>query len=178
MEDGSSLPLWGLLTLFLLLWLNGIFYGFAAAVRNISQNEVLKEALDGNKKAILLKKLLDHPVQYVNAIPLIVTASGICLGTSLVQWVAYAFCQYINHLPALVMVVAVCIILLASFGILTFRRVGTYYPEKFAYRYVKTVYFFVSILYPFTVFITWIAKLAAIPFGVELNQTPDAVTEE
>ena len=50
MEDGSSLPLWGLLTLFLLLWLNGIFYGFAAAVRNISQNEVLKEALDGNKK--------------------------------------------------------------------------------------------------------------------------------
>ena len=42
----------------------------------------------------------------------------------------------------------------------------------------KNGVFFVSILYPFTVFITWIAKLAAIPFGVELNQTPDAVTEE
>lgn len=178
MEDGSSLPLWGLLILFLLLWLNGIFYGFAAAVRNISQNEVLKEALAGNKKAVLLNKLLDHPVQYVNAIPLIVTASGICLGTSLVPWVAYAFRRYINHLPALVLVAAVCIILLASFGILTFRRIGTYYPEKYAYRYVRTVYFFVSMLYPFTVFITWIAKLAAIPFGVELNQTPDAVTEE
>ena len=36
----------------------------------------------------------------------------------------------------------------------------------------------VSILYPLTLFITWIAKLTAVPFGVELNQKEDAVTEE
>lgn len=178
MEDGSSLPLGGIVILLLLLWLNGIFYGFAAAVRNLSENELDKRALDGDKKSVLLKKLTDNPLQFVNAIPLIVMASGICFGTFMVPWAVDAFHPYIKHVPALVLVTAVCVILLAGFGILTFRRIGTYHPEKYAYRYLKTVHFFVTILYPFTVFITWIAKLAAIPFGVELDRKEQAVTEE
>ena len=40
MEDGIHLPLWGIFILFLLLWLNGIFYGFAAAFKNLSENEI------------------------------------------------------------------------------------------------------------------------------------------
>ncbi len=178
MEDGSSLPLWGCLVLFLLLVLNGIFYGFSAAVRNLSENEILKQAMDGNKKAVLLKKLMDRPVQYVNAIPLIVTASGISIGAFLVPWVIRLSRYYIDHLPALVLVLFFCVLVLAAFGILTFRRIGTYCPEKFAFRYVGLVYSIVSLLYPLTMFITWIAKLTAVPFGVEMNQTEDAVTEE
>ena len=34
MESGSSMPLAGFVILLLLLWLNGIFYGFSAAVHN------------------------------------------------------------------------------------------------------------------------------------------------
>ncbi|MDO4306338.1 MAG: hemolysin family protein [Eubacteriales bacterium] len=178
MEDGSSLPLWGCLILILLLWLNGIFYGFSAAVRNLSENEILKQAMDGNKKAILLKKMLDRPVQYVNAIPLIVTASGISIGAFLVPWIIRLSRHYIDHLPAIVLVLVLSVLVLAAFGILTFRRVGTYCPEKFAFRYVGMVNAIVTILYPLTVFVTWIAKLTAVPFGVELNQKEDAVTEE
>ena len=42
MESGSSMPLAGFVILLLLLWLNGIFYGFSAAVHNLSENEVEK----------------------------------------------------------------------------------------------------------------------------------------
>ncbi|MDO4272282.1 MAG: hemolysin family protein [Eubacteriales bacterium] len=178
MEDGSSMPLWGLLILFLLLWLNGILYGFAAAIQNLSENEVEKRAQEGDKKAALLKTLMEKPSQYVNAIPLIVTTSGICFGTFMVPWMVNAFRPYITHTPALVLVTVVCVILLASLGILTFRRVGTFYPEKFAYRYLKIVNFVITMIYPLTVFVTWVAKLAAKPFGVDLDQTQDAVTEE
>ncbi|MDC7288762.1 hemolysin family protein [Blautia schinkii] len=178
MEDGSSMPLWGVVVLLLLLWLNGILYGFAAAVQNLSQNEVERRVQEGDKKSILLKSLMERPAQYVNAIPLIVTASGICFGTFLVPWVVHVFRPYIKHLPALVLVTALCVILLASFGILTFRRIGAYHPEKYAYRYLKAVHFVVTMLYPLTVFITWIAKVAAVPFGVELDRTEDTVTEE
>lgn len=178
MEDGSGLPLWGFLILILLLWLNGILYGFSAAVHNLSENEILKHAIDGNKKAIILKKMIDHPVQYVNAIPMIVTASGISIGAFLVPWIIRLSRHYIDHLPAMILVLVFCILVLASFGILTFRRIGTYCPEKFAYRYVGLVNSIVTILYPLTMFITWIAKLTAVPFGVEINQKEDAVTEE
>ena len=178
MEDGSSMPLWGLLILLLLLWLNGIFYGFAAAVRNISESDTQKRADEGDETAKKLLAMIDKPAQFVNAIPLIVMASGICFGTFLVPWVVDAFHPYIKHTPALVLVLAVGVILLAGFGILTFRRVGTYHPEKYAYRYLKLVNFWVMVLNPVTVFITWIARLAAVPFGVEIDRKETAVTEE
>lgn len=178
MDDGSQLPLWGLFVLILLLWLNGIFYGFAAAAQNLNENEVEKKARDGDKKSRLLLSFLGKPAQYVNAIPLIVTTSGICFGIFIVPWVVWVFRSYIKHLPALVVVAALSVILLASLGILTFRRVGTYRPEKFAYRYLYVVYYCSAVLRPFTVFITWIAKLAASLSGVDINQVQDEVTEE
>ena len=64
MEDGSSMPLWGLFVLLLLLWLNGIFYGFAAALRNISENDTQKKAEEGDKKAQMLMALIDKPAQW------------------------------------------------------------------------------------------------------------------
>ena len=89
MEDGSSMPLWGVFIL--LLWLNGIFYGFAAALRNISENDTQKKAEEGDKKAQMLMTLIDKPAQFVNAIPLIVMACGICFGTFLVPYVVDVF---------------------------------------------------------------------------------------
>ncbi len=178
MEDGSTLPILGLLVLFLLLWVDGIFYGFAAAVRNISENEIMKKAEEGDKKAKLLVSLLDQPLQYVNAIPLIVITSGICTGVFLVPWMRSLFQRYIKQFPVLVPVVVFCVILFASLGILTFRRLGTYSPEKFAFRHVRAVHLFVVLLYPFTMFSTWLARLVALPFGVPMDERKDAVTEE
>ena len=178
MEDGSSMPLWGLFVLLSLLWLNGIFYGFAAALRNISENDTQKRADEGDKKAQMLMALIDKPTQFINAIPLIVMACGICFGTFLVPWAVEAFHPYIKHVPALILVMALSVILLAGIGILTFRRVGTYHPDTYAYRYLNLVHFWVNLLKPFTVFITWIARLAAVPFGVEIDRKESAVTEE
>ena len=178
MEAGSSMPLAGFVILLLLLWLNGIFYGFSAAVHNLSENEVEKRAQEGDKKAVFLLSLINNPVSFVNAIPLIVMASGVCFGAFIVQWATETFHPYIKHLAALILVLALVIILLASLGILTFRRIGTYHPEKYAYRYMKIVGFFTRILYPFTMCVTFIAKLAARPFGVAFNQSEDPVTEE
>ena len=178
MESGSSMPLAGFVILLLLLWLNGIFYGFSAAVHNLSENEVEKRAQEGDKKAVFLLSLINNPVSFVNAIPLIVMASGVCFGAFIVPWATETFHPYIKHLAALILVLALVIILLASLGILTFRRIGTYHPEKYAYRYMKIVGFFTRIRYPFTMCVTFIAKLAARPFGVAFNQSEDPVTEE
>ena len=129
MESGSSMPLAGFVILLLLLWLNGIFYGFSAAVHNLSENEVEKRAQEGDKKAVFLLSLINNPVSFVNAIPLIVMASGVCFGAFIVPWATETFHPYIKHLAALILVLALVIILLASLGILTFRRIGTYHGE-------------------------------------------------
>ena len=178
MDDGSRWPFLGLVVLLLLLVINGIFYGFAAAIRNLSENEIDKGAEEGDIKARRLRELLDDPVRYVNAIPLIVTASGIFTGVFLIPWLTRISHRYIDHLPALILLFALSVIILASLGILTFRRIGAYRSQKFAYRYVNFVYRVVMALYPLTVFITWISRLAASLFGVATGDRQDAVTEE
>ena len=178
MDDGSRWPFLGLVVLLLLLVINGIFYGFAAAIRNLSENEIDKGAEEGDIKAKRLRELLDDPVRYVNAIPLIVTASGIFTGVFLIPWLTRISHRYIDHLPALILLFALSVIILASLGILTFRRIGAYRSQKFAYRYVNFVYRMVLILYPLTFFITWISRLAARLFGVATGDRQDAVTEE
>ena len=178
MEDGSSLPLWGLIILFFLLWLNGIFYGFAAALQNLSENDVEKKAEEGDQKSIRLLKLIRQPSRYVNAIPLMVMASGVSVGAFFMPWAARAFRPYIKHVPVLVLLVAVGILLLASLGILTFRRVGTYSSEKYAYRYLGIVSTACSLLYPLTLFTTRLARLVAAAFGIDRNQEEKAMSEE
>ena len=59
-----------------------------------------------------------------------------------------------------------------------FSAVGTYHPEAYAYKYLNLVHFWLNLLKPFTVSVTWIARLAAVPFGVEINRTEKSVTEE
>lgn len=178
MDDGSRWPLWGLIILALLILLNGIFYGFAAAVRNISQTEILKMAAESDKKAGLLKKLLDEPARYVNAIPLIVTASGIFIGVFLVPMLAKMSRGYIDHFPALLLISVLCVMILASFGILMFRRIGNYRSLRYAFRYIRLVNAVVTVLWPLTVLITSLARMTAVLFGVGLREQQEAVTEE
>nr|WP_297883850.1 hemolysin family protein [uncultured Blautia sp.] len=178
MDDGSRWPLWGLIILALLILLNGIFYGFAAAVRNISQTEIQKMAAEGDKKAGLLKKLLDEPARYVNAIPLIVTASGIFIGVFLVPMLAKMSRGYIDRFPALLLISVLCVMILASFGILMFRRIGNYRSLRYAFRYIRLVNAVVTVLWPLTVLITSLARMTAVLFGVGLREQQEAVTEE
>ena len=133
------MPLAGVIILLLLLWLNGIFYGFSAAVHNLSGSEVEKRAQEGDKKSTYLLSLMNSPMTFVNAIPLIVMASGVSFGAFIVPWVTKTFHPYIKHLAAVILVLALVVILLASLGILTFRRIGAYHPEKYAYRYLGVV---------------------------------------
>ncbi len=178
MDDGSHLPLWGVIILLILIWLTGILYGFAAAVQNLAASEIEKKAEAGDKKAGILLHLLEKPFQYINAIPLMATASGLCFGTFIVPWIVERLSGVMSRVPALILVLLLAIILIASLSILAFRRVGTFFPERFAGRYVFIVYNICFCLYPLTYLITLAAKLAALPFGVEIDRIQDDVTEE
>ena len=55
-----------------------------------------KRAQEGDKKAVFLLSLINNPVSFVNAIPLIVMASGVCFGAFIVPWATETFHPYIK----------------------------------------------------------------------------------
>ena len=163
--------------LILLLWLNGIFYGFAAAAQNLNENEVEKKAFGGDKnQGCFFPYWRDLPVRQRH------TADR-----NRLRYVLWYFCGAVGcaGIPPLhktssrsLLAASAGVILLASLGILTFRRVGTYHPKKICLPLPACDPFFVTMLYP----LPWLSPgspgLAACISGVELNQTQDEVTEE
>jgi putative hemolysin len=162
----------------LLAWLNGICYGFSAAIHNLSENEIDKYASEGNKRAILLKKILKNPACYIQVIPLIVLTTGICIGLRCVPGLAHIFEHYISDRLSCLAASLICIVTGASIGILAFCRSGTYQPERFALRYVYVAATVGTLLRPLTIFCVWLSRRICVPFGISGSISEDAVTEE
>lgn len=179
MEDGSSIPLWGSLVFAVILLLNGIFYGFAAALQNLSLSDTEKKAAEGSKKARRLEKLMGKPNLYINCMPVLAVLTGLSFGTFFVPFIMKRLTRYIPfRWTAVLVILLVTAVFMAAFGILAFRRVGTYHPESVAYRFVGIVDKMITVLYPITFLVTWIARLTAVLFGVSVNQEGAEVTEE
>ena len=178
MEDGSPIPVWGLLILFLLFILNGILYGFAAGVLQLNDSEVEKKALSGDKASVQILALTGKPFQYLNLLPIMHTIFVLCYGILIAPRMAKLLGCYVSISLSWAIVFVVSIFFMVCFGILPFRRVGTFRAERFCYRYVFVVYGLAQVFYPVTVVFGWTGKLLASVFGVDLSEIQDSMTEE
>ncbi|HIR91787.1 MAG TPA: DUF21 domain-containing protein, partial [Candidatus Egerieimonas intestinavium] len=83
MDDGIS-PLVGCIIFFIFIILNGIAYGFGAAIQQVNENDVKKEAAEGDKRSVCLLRMLEQPAALINTILVISTLLSIISGYYLV----------------------------------------------------------------------------------------------
>ena len=178
MEDGTGIPLWGCIIFILLIIINGAFYGFSAALQNLSPAELDKQVREGNKKAAGIEKIKGNTRMLANSIPILTSLTGICLGTFLVPQMAHSLRNYMFKEAATILLILAAVILLAAFGTLVFRRIGTFYPEKIAYRFVNLVRFCVWVFMPLTWIVTLLTNLTVRLFGVDPHKVREDLTEE
>ncbi|MFR8138694.1 MAG: hypothetical protein ACLU71_09065 [Blautia hansenii] len=80
MDDGGS-PIWALTVFILFIMINGILYGFGAAVQKISENELEKRTKEeGDKKAQWILKIMENPSPIIHTILTIATLLSIMTG--------------------------------------------------------------------------------------------------
>ena len=79
MDDGgptASIPLF-----LALLLIEALCYGFGAAIHGLNEKEVERKAIEeGDKKSLLLSRILENPNRYVNTVQLVVTFLNLCMG--------------------------------------------------------------------------------------------------
>ena len=137
--DDSSGPLWALIFFVLFIIINGVLYGFGAAVQKISENEIEKKASeDQDKKSIWLLKAMNHPVPIVNTILTTATLLSILTGyigisgiTPYVyegcRWAAQAAELKVPHwgimAVSIILVVVFALILLVSLGVVSAKKI-------------------------------------------------------
>lgn len=177
MEDGSS-PMWGFIVFILFILFNGVFYGFGAAIQNLSDSDVERQADLGSKKAAKLMALMKNPSNLIQVITIITTLMGICFGTFGIRGFIRYFGPYITDGVAMILVILVSVILLLSLGVLSFKKICAYYPEKAAYAFVNFVSFFLVVFAPFAWIISKISNLVVRIFGIDPQRAETDVTEE
>ena len=193
MEDGGS-PSIGILVFLVFVLIDALFYGFGAALQAINNKQVEERAQTGDKKAMKLKAMMDNPIPFINANQLSVTLMAIIIGfyevricsITIYRWmVSDAWPELTYRIPpvvlergVLVIITAVFVYLLLSFGVLAPKKIAERRPESFAYGLVGLMNAVTTMLYPLTYLITKTSNFCVRILGMDPHSGPGVTEDE
>ena len=193
MDDGGS-PIWALTVFILFIMINGILYGFGAAVQKISENELEKRTKEeGDKKAQWILKIMENPSPIIHTILTIATLLSIMTGYTAIHSITPYVFRWLTELEAfwgagvpnwilkdtaLILVVIFSLIVLLSFGVISAKKVFNSNPDAWVYRTAGIVKFLVTLFKPVTFLIMKLSNVIVRLFGVDPHKQEDDVTEE
>lgn len=205
MDDGY--PPVSMLVLIGFIVLEAVFYGFGSAIQNVNEGKLEAEAAGGNRKAAHLLEIVNRPGRFVHTIQITTHLIGMLIGAvilpamirimdrmflsrNVLAWTGRGSMEQVMGIPwyrdslwwqsagALAIVTILLLIVIISFGIIIPKRLAAKEPEKWGYHMLPAVMFFAVVFLPVTKLITWLSALILKPFGVELAEDDDNVTEE
>lgn len=193
MDDGSS-PLWALTVFALFIVINGIMYGFGAAIQKVSESEIERKALEQkDKKSLWLLEVIQHPGAIVNTISTTAIFLSILAGYVGIRSItpyAYFWIKQLNQTAGLeipnvlywdfsfLLVYMISLIVLIALGVLSAKKLFNHDPDRWVYRTAGIVKFIVTVFRPVTYASTKTSNLVVRLFGIDPNQQEDDVTEE
>lgn len=181
MDDGGS-PTTGIIVFVILLLLDGVVFGFLAAMQNLNEASAEKLSKEGNKKAALLMRYLDKTARYTHTCQLVMLTVHMLMGMiSIPLWKDFFFgtesAYWISTLQSILVFVVVLILMLV-FGVYIPEKVASKKAENWAYALVYVFRAVEVIFYPLILGMDAFSNLAARLFGVDPLKDMDDVTEE
>ena len=188
MDDPGSIIL-KLLLLFVLVIINAFFAMSEIAIISLNDNDVDKQAEDGNKKAKKVKKLTENPSNFLSTIQIGVTLAGFLTSASASSSFAAGLTEKLvalgTPIPANVIngISVVLITVIMSyfslvFGELAPKRMAMQKPEKIAYSVVGILLVVKTITAPFVKVLSASTNLIVRLCGFDPNANEESVTEE
>ena len=152
--DPDSFIIGQLILIAILTLLNAFFAASEMALVSLNKNRIAHLAGEGNKKAILLEKLIADPSSFIATIQVGITLAGFFSSASAATGLAKYFSGILGDIPyaSEISVVAITIILSYTtlvFGELFPKRVALQNAERIAMFSVKPILFISKIAMPF-----------------------------
>ncbi len=183
-------PAVGIIVLLIFIVISAIVYGFGEALRHVNVSELEKKQEDGAKAAKKVLKIMDEPKKFITTIHVI--TAGVMLMLGYFQVVQYApklelfltekFSLYIVDgalvAASYIAVSLYFLIIVVAFGIEIPKRFGKKYNMIFCIYLVNIVKFFMLILTPVTLVVSFVVGLFLTIFGIDPKEKEENVTEE
>ncbi|HWT27676.1 MAG TPA: hemolysin family protein [Mobilitalea sp.] len=187
MDDGS--PISGIVIILILILLNAIITNAKAAFEHVNQNNIKKKAESGDRRSLLLLRILEKPGRYLNAVELILSFTGVFIGMT-----------YSSHfLPRLeaaivnsgiktdiaivrpvyyILFTILLVFITALFGTVIPRKLGIRHAQLLSYQAAGMIRFLSTIIFPLTWLMEKTMNAILRIFGMKHSQLIDNVTEE
>lgn len=173
-----------LLLLFLTL-INAFFSCAEMAMVSVNKNKIKRLAASGNKKAILIEKLLNEPTRFLSTIQVAITLAGFFssataatgLSKPLGLWLSDLKIPYSEQI-SLVVVTLILSYFTLVFGELVPKRIALQNTEAISMFSVKPIMMVAKIASPFIKFITFSTNLIMKIFGSKATNLEDIISRE
>ena len=162
--------LWGIALLALFIVIEGLFYGFGAALQMTNESELEKKKEEGDKRAAHLLNTIHQPFRFINFLHVAVSLCTL-MGGIVVFFLWGKTWHWI--IGAVVM-----LLFQQIFGVTIPKRLVCRNPEACARSLWGPVKAICFPLYPFVWAVRGISFLILKLFGISLKNTEESVTEE
>lgn len=178
MGDGRTYIGVGLFALFLII--DAILYSFESALKNINEKEIDEKSQEGDKRAVLLKKIMDSPSRFGDTFDVIMFVTNLVAGGYILTVVRAYIMKCIEADKTLVSIITavVMLLILLVFGVMIPKKIGKRNPVKTAKRYCRIIQALITLLYPVCVAVSALSHIIIRIFGINPDEDNDNVTEE
>ncbi len=162
-----------LVVLVILLALSAFFSSAETALTTVNRLRVRSLAEDGDKRAIILSKVIDDPGKLLSAI--LIGNNIVNIGASSIATLLAT--EFWGSAGAGI-ATGIMTLLVLIFGEITPKTMASLKAEKIALKYAKIVYVLMFVLTPLIVVLDFLSGGILRMFGVDPNKRDDSVTEE
>ena len=162
--------LWGIILLVVFIVIEGLFYGFGAAIQMVNETELEKKQAEGDKRAKQLLQTIHQPFRFINFLHMAVAICTLMGGIVIFFLFGRTWYWVVGALGML--------LLQQIFGVCVPKKMVYKNPEKYAYHLWGPVHILCIPLYPFVWIVMGISFVVLKIFGINMKDTGDSVTEE
>ncbi|WP_017416491.1 hemolysin family protein [Clostridium tunisiense] len=174
-----------LLLILILTMINAFFAAAEMAIVSLNKNRLKMLAEEGNKKAILLEKLLEEPSKFLSTIQIGITLAGFFSSASAATGISDDFAMVLSGIGvpyssqiALVVITIILSYITLVFGELYPKRIALQRAESIAMFAVTPIMFISKVTKPFIRFLSFSTNLLVKITGHETDNLEEKVSKE
>lgn len=181
--DASILP--QLILIVILTLINAFFASAEMAIVSMKKTKIRVLAEEGNKKAILLEKLLEEPSRFLSTIQVGITLAGYFSSASAATGISSHLGVYLagfgvpySSQISLIAITLVLSYITLVFGELVPKRIAMQYAEKIALASIRPIFFIQKFTLPFVKLLSLSTNLILRILGLNKENLEESVSLE
>lgn len=178
-----------IISFFVLLAVEVIYYGFGSAIQNLNLPQIREDAEEnGNRKSRQILQLAENPEKYVNTVQVLITCIQLVIGGYFIGVFQNVIDSPIHELlgkyetaanmVSLLISGFVLLLIILTFGVMVPKKIGVKYAKSWAYAFIGPIVLVNKLLTPITGLTNAVSTLIIGILGIRPGEDEGDVTEE